>query len=89
MKILIAVFVIAVAMLLEGFGIWMLLGIDTHEPTSRGKLFWLSVIAMTHWVGAMFYIAYRTLRPVGGPQRISQSSVDLLKKGLKPHTVRS
>jgi len=85
MKILIVLFVIAVVMLLEGFGIWMLLGIDEHEPTNRGRVFWLCVITVTQWLGGLAYYAYRMLWPIHSRSPLSRSSASRLKRGLKPH----
>ncbi len=88
MKILIALFVIAVVMLLEGFGIWMLLGINEHEPTSRGRVFWLGVIVLTHWLGAAVYYAYRSLWPVHRPGPLSPGRMARFGNRLQPHTGR-
>jgi hypothetical protein len=88
MKILIALFVIAVVMLMEGFGIWMLLGINEHEPTSRGKLFWLAVVTATQWLGGLAYCTYRALRPISGRSFFSRSNAARLKRGLHPHVGR-
>jgi len=82
MKILITLFVIAVVMLLEGFGIWMILGIDQRESTSAGKLFWLSLLVVTHWLGAAVYRAYRTVFPVGGAGEPTPT-VEQLRQGLQ------
>ena len=41
---------------MEGFGIWMLLGINEHEPTNRGRVFWLCRHhrhAMVGWIGVL------------------------------------
>ncbi len=85
MKILIALFVIAVVMLMEGFGIWMLLGINEHEPTSRGRMFWLAVIVATQWLGGLAYCTYRTLRPIHGRSFFSRRRGSQLKRGWQPH----
>lgn len=85
MKILIALFVIAVVTLLEGFGIWMLLGIDEREPTSRGRMFWLGVLVATQWVGGLVYCVYRTLRPRNRRPLRPTSQPTSLNQGLRPH----
>ena len=85
MKILIAILVIGVVMLMEGFGIWLLLGLDSREPSHRGKLFWLAVLALTHWIGAAVYYAFRKIRPVRGAGLFSRDTVSRLREGMQPH----
>ncbi len=86
---IITLFVIAVAMLLEGFGIWMLLGIDADEPSTRYKLLWLGALILTHWFGAIAYVIYRSWSPIERPPQFHQRNVALLKQGLNPQTGRS
>ena len=58
---------ILILLIVLGFGlcgsilwIWMLIDCVRNEPSdSNEKVVWVLVIALTHWLGALFYLLFR------------------------------
>lgn len=77
--------VIALLVLMEGLGVWLLMGCPNRELRTRDKLLWLVVLIPTTWVGAMVYYFLSTLQPTRDLRHPTGETIARLQRGLNPH----
>lgn len=86
---LIEITAIALVLLLEGLGIWLLLGCGSREISNGSKLVWLLVMVFTQWFGAGVYCLFRGTRRTGNLPQTSHNTLTHLRRGLRPHPERT